>query len=496
MSTCALDLRLEVNNIDQENLERAAHMLFEKSFTRTATAKDTLMARRKAEQNLGWCFIAKSKVPGSKELDLSKTTKCRTFSTLMKIVSDEHAIFWTPNTYDVPTAKTCNTLQHINAVIIDIDDESLDLVSVFERIQVAGLPVPSIINKTPRGYHVYWVLKERVKATQGAQNAYKKITAAMCTLLAGDTFAKDATHYFRIPRAIEYIEEKNLSNWTNLREWANTAQPEVKKATRCIQRISGKKSGIMQDAAVVALMQGVGNGNRNYAAFALGTALKFAGHSEDAAMAIMTEWNTRNTPPLSKSELKSRVKSAYRKADGRVAAKTIAEITGITMVRKGWVNHKLARKDRDKSSKKEWIRDLYGALLKHGGSVIGAQASIAASLKMPERTFKQLIADIKEGAVPGMEVSVEGKGRGARTTIKLVQKENNVQDAVESNYKNTPAETLEDPLGKVSSSTFNADENKPNEHFSIRLKTQEGCKILPFRSPAGRGKPPDNPRRT
>jgi len=100
--------------------------------------------------------------------------------------------YMTPNEFRF--SRCCDGLTSLRACWVDIDGEP-SLENVKRRLD--GLPEPSMIVFTGRGYHVYWLLNSVQKFELARWN---HVQQTICDHVGGDPIAKDAARVLRLPQ--------------------------------------------------------------------------------------------------------------------------------------------------------------------------------------------------------------------------------------------------------------------------------------------------------
>jgi hypothetical protein len=259
-------------------------------------------ATREDRKNLAWCFLAGQDF---------RPMAVRTFWSLeQKVLSG--ALYFTPNTFYGRRSKTANGLRWINAIYVDLDDPELSLLDVLEAVAEAGLPGPTLMVKTPNGMHAYWKLKP-VRATERAVRCYTALLRAVAVALGADLQAATPERFLRVPRQLLYFTrtEYKLQDFVDWhKSWESEEEPQNTGDGRGRKAAVVAKDILLQPA-IVELWKGVEKGRRNCTCFTLALALKAARCSYEDAIVLLRNWNQRNLPPLSETEVVRTVHSAY-----------------------------------------------------------------------------------------------------------------------------------------------------------------------------------------
>jgi len=416
-----------MKHYDIDLLEKFVRLAFGDTMTEEASSEGTNdTGAIKFSEHLAWSTIAYVKEAGTKEIDEKKCFGVRTYKTFLHHAQQDKAVFYSPNTSCSRKGhkKDNNHVRWINVIASDID-EPIELAEVLRRASKAKLPTPTMINRTPSGgWHVYWVLKKRLKGWyKSNQDLYSKIAKAIQVSVGGDPFAKSVSNYYRIPKDIQFYQEENCFTMLKFKNWYEKALE-----TNYLVKESGKEN-LLDHPAIIELRKGVADGARNQAAYALAKVFQYSGYSNDDAFKEMRKWNTLNTPALSEKDLKKRIKSAYN-GDNRIPLNYIYEVTGIKInIGKivAFRNHKKERTERKNSHFGEIIDDLF-FYLEQNETFFGSQKELAQELTessgfdISERSLKEVIKKLKKGLYADkIKVEVFGLGRGAKTKITLLK---------------------------------------------------------------------------
>ncbi|MDD9309731.1 primase C-terminal domain-containing protein [Cytobacillus firmus] len=358
----------------------------------------------------GWVFVTN---------DFVTTKAVRTYQTLFAI-SNKHTYF-TPNTFYRNDKRNAGTLRWLNAFVIDIDvkngqNEGLGLPDLLDRIESAGLPLPSMVVKTPSGgYHTYFYLDTPKRALPKVVNLFEMIQQQIAKEIGGDIQAVGAERWFRIPAQsnIVYRSETRVS-FSDLCDWFSI-QTEFEAEEQ--KRFSIQENGLLSHPAIIRIENGVSKGQRDNACYTLALAYKASGLTVQEAEQRLLMVNDNNEPPLTRIEVKRKVKSAYKASSPKgPSAFWIRELSGLPFTYRPMEGAK-PREERKYSHIDEWKEDVLTYLKKHEGAIIGSQRALAEEMGIPYSSFKEVIALlINENRITKL---VEGKGRAAKTILNL-----------------------------------------------------------------------------
>ncbi|WP_214772612.1 MULTISPECIES: primase C-terminal domain-containing protein [Exiguobacterium] len=386
--------------------------------------------------HLGWVFVCN---------DFAQPKAVRTYSSLFQ--AQASATYFTPNTFYRNDQRHAGTLRWLNALVIDIDvkiakNAGMIYPDVMEMVTTAGLPTPSLIVQTPSGgFHVYWYLAEPRRAFPKVVEHYKRIQQAIAEELSGDLQAVGAERWFRLPtpqntvhRSAERVSFDALCNWYSERNEELLHQ----------RKVMVRKQDMMQHPAIQSLLQGVEQGRRDNTCYTLALAFKATGYSEEDTQIYLYAWNERNTPAMRQLDVKRKVKSAFKEgAPLGPSAYWIETLSGMEFKYQLWEGAK-PREERTYSHLEEWKEDVLSILRENGGILCGAQRDIAKiiyssvdkSKAISYATFKRVIELLIQEHL--IEKTVEGRGRAACTTIKIISYKNVIQfpNVIKSNGLN------------------------------------------------------------
>lgn len=358
----------------------------------------------------GWVFVTN---------DFIKHKAVRTYQTLFS-VKDEFTYF-TPNTFYRNDKRNSGTLRWLNAVIIDIDMkngtyERIYLPDLLERIEDAGLPMPSLVVKTPSGgYHVYFYFNAPKRALPKVINLYERIQQEIAKEIGGDPQAIGAERWFRIPTESNIVYRTDArTSFSDLSDWLYI-QTEYEIEER--KRLYVQSNSLLFHPAIIQLEQGVSKGQRDQTCYTLALAYKASGLTQGEAEQRLHMVNANNEPPLPQIDIKRKIRSAFKlRAPNGPSAYWIRQLSGMPFTYRPFVGAK-PRSERKYSHLEEWKSDILSFLKKSKGEITGSQRDIAKSLNIPYSSFKEVIQLLESEHLISKEVV--GKGRAAKTTIKL-----------------------------------------------------------------------------
>lgn len=402
----------------------------------------------------GWVFLSK---------DCKSTKAVRTYKTLFAMA--EEYTYYTPNTFYRNDKRNEGSLRWLNAIVVDVDtkngfNEGMTQPDLMDLIQEAGLPLPSLIVKTPSGgFHIYWHLLKPMPGTPKAIKLYKDVQREIATLIQGDLAAVGPERFFRIPT------NQNVSFWSgkkvsmnDLKDWL-IIQRESNETINHV--LVGYKGSLLSHPAIQNLLKGVEQGKRDNTCYTLALTFKAEGYGQEKTESLLREWNSLLDQPLTILDVKRKVRSAFKKdAPKGPSAHYIQYLSGMTFSYRPIVQA-VKRTERKQSHLTEWESDVIHFIKKHGGSIQGAQRKLAEEIgqasevnkAMSYSSFKLVMQSLVDQGK--LIKKVEGTGRAAVTTYTLVvphsQKVVEFKPKSKNQFNGPYSNTLIDPVvgGKI-----------------------------------------------
>lgn len=420
----------------------------------------------------GWIYTTK---------DCHTYQTCRTYQSLFAQIPDQ--VYFTPNTFYRDDQRAQETLRWLNAFVLDVDtkngqNEGLILPDLLHQIDAAGLPQPSMVVSTPSGgYHVYFILSQPRRAYRNAVQRFQTLQRAMAEAIGGDLQAIGAERIFRIPTPQNIIFRsesrptfEELNDWY----WINVHDDREKHITGC-KRLYVGREGVLRHPAFQRILEGVECGMRDTAAYTLALAFKVDGYEAADAEGHLLDWNQKLLKPLKESEIKSKVRSAYRKgAKKGPKASIVNDLSGIPFFYgRIWESAK-PREQRQNSHFEEWADDIIRALAAIPDHFIsGSQRKLAEHWGLSLSSFQHVMRLL----IISKRVSVEvvGKGRAAKTCIQLIADPESVTtltaeppaDAPADSQVETPAKT---EAGQNQSNALARPKNQKSDSIHIQSR--------------------------
>jgi len=304
-------------------------------------------------------------------LDFAETPK--DLSDLDKIyIAEETDNYFTPNlflgnNYDsgYTSRKHAHKCTWIQDLFIDIDgtagitDPSQAKEVLYQALQDLGIPKPTALIHTSTNPDVHlqvhwlidplWVYDNRKGTVNNGEllSWHYNVMSALVELLQEQlpdwefdtTKSTDISTYARLPYSYnqktgQLVEVLDLQDrrWTlddgwvtNLlkRNYENNKQKEYIKINTDIK--------LLEHPQIQILLQGVSEGYRNYAQYAIALACKHDGLSQAEAIKVLLKQNNKCIPKERKSKVIGVLKSAYRGDKGlssKIVAQLVSDITG------------------------------------------------------------------------------------------------------------------------------------------------------------------------
>jgi len=200
------------------------------------------------------------------------------------------------------------------------DYDNFSLNDIKYNLSMENIPDPSMIINSGHGYHCYWLLD-----TPAGKEAIP-VVKAIANKTGADTGATDPARVMRVPGTMnvksdpvkcEMLENNNKKY--SLQDIAARVgiNDLTKPQNRGIEKFRGYEGldiDKIKRPCMKSILQGVEEGQRNWALGRLTKYLKVKGFSKSKSLDLLLEWNKRNDPPENVNKLKYDFK-AYRKGD-------------------------------------------------------------------------------------------------------------------------------------------------------------------------------------
>ncbi|EUR16365.1 TPA: primase C-terminal domain-containing protein [Staphylococcus aureus] len=373
---------------------------------------------------------------------------------------------WTPNPYnylstkkkeDVEDKKVANlypivnrtkdNVKQINTFVLDIDKdiEYNELVQSLASAHInEGVEMPNLYVKTPRGWHLYFVLDIpfygkgiEKKALKVAEKVHSSLAYAISKYLPIDNQCV-STGYFRLPTkdnvklfTNQYCIKDDMVRWSKeYSEKHNLNQNVFYKSIVNGQELTPEwVDYLLKEADVTSIGYGVGRNNTMFS-----VALYYYSKNVDLkeAESNIYAFNQRLANPLSYKEVERVIKSAYSGRYGGAMREHVENLleafsdgqiaysnSGVSI--NGFWKHKKERKDRVRSHFDERKDDLERYLNEHTNKqkvfVKGSMSAIAKKLGMARSSLYAIFEKhINKGTIIKYTIK---NGRYSETFIAL-----------------------------------------------------------------------------
>lgn len=440
------------------------HGSIEKYKFKNSKATDLEKANFKATQPKNW---RSARIAVSPNKELLQNGYGVIFSSEEALVQYGHKFsHWTPNPYnylnikkkeDVEDKKVTNlypivnrtkdNVKQINTFVLDIDKdiEYNDLVQSLASAHInEGVEMPNLYVKTPRGWHLYFVLDIpfygkgiEKKALKVAEKVHSSLAYAISKYLPIDNQCV-STGYFRLPTkdnvklfTNQYCIKDDMVRWSKeYSEKHNLNQNVFYKSIVNGQELTPEwVDYLLKEADVTSIGYGVGRNNTMFS-----VALYYYSKNVDLkeAESNIYAFNQRLANPLSYKEVERVIKSAYSGRYGGAMREHVENLleafsdgqiaysnSGVSI--NGFWKHKKERKDRVRSHFDERKDDLERYLNEHTNKqkvfVKGSMSAIAKKLGMARSSLYAIFEKhINKGTIIKYTIK---NGRYSETFIAL-----------------------------------------------------------------------------
>lgn len=361
------------------------------------------------------------------------------------------ATHWTPNVYKylkrqngIITGHEEKNLKQINSFVLDIDNENI----AYTDILSAGFEldfVPSLILKTDKGYHVYFILeqpifvtaKTKFRSLNTAKYVSKNIRILFSNKLEGVDLTCNHFGYFRIPnKSNVVIYNENITyNFKDLMAWSKRyteekiinfeTEKEIRKIDPNNIYIKQVKETWYRKLILQAKIYPKNGYGRNNAIFTLSLANYQSYVDKADCLNKMEYFNELLQYPLSLQEIQRIVSSAY---SGKYRGATKDYVESLT---ESWcgkrlttsafnhrVKHRKLRKDRKNSHAFEREQDIikYLSENQNQGFVVISLRELAKQFNISLNSVRNVLKQSKI-----IKTKTVGKGRYAVTKIYTLQ---------------------------------------------------------------------------
>ncbi|MGS2916658.1 primase C-terminal domain-containing protein [Staphylococcus aureus] len=440
------------------------HGSIEKYKFKNSKATDLEKANFKATQAQNW---RSARIAVSPTKELLQNGYGVIFSSEEALVQYGHKFsHWTPNPYnylstkkkeDVEDKKVTNlypivhrtkdNVKQINTFVLDIDKD-IEYNELVQRLASAhineGVEMPNLYVKTPRGWHLYFVLDIpfygkgiEKKALKVAEKVHSSLAYAISKYLPIDNQCV-STGYFRLPTkdnvklfTNQYCIKDDMVRWSKeYSEKHNLNQNVFYKSIANGQELTPEwVDYLLKEADVTSIGYGVGRNNTMFS-----VALYYYSKNVDLkeAESNIYAFNQRLANPLSYKEVERVIKSAYSGRYGGAMREHVENLleafsdgqiaysnSGVSI--NGFWKHKKERKDRIRSHFDERKDDLERYLNEHTNKqkvfVKGSMSAIAKKLGMARSSLYAIFEKhINKGTIIKYTIK---NGRYSETFIAL-----------------------------------------------------------------------------
>lgn len=328
-----------------------------------------------------------------------------------------------------------NLLQ-INTFVVDIDTKRHSVQDILLTCIDESIGTPTLIVETNRGYQVYFVLsqplfisnKNDFRSLKVAKRIADNLKKSLKSVNA-DPFCNDFG-FFRIPRQenIVWIQLENTYEVAQLIDWSMRQDSDLNRPLFVVpsKRTSDENT---QSEWFYKLIQTVdikgekGRIGRNNAMFTLALVCFSEGWDKFRTFDLLDEYNSRLQFPLSVSEVKTILESAYSGKYQGAKKEYVEELlsnyveNGSSVqisFRKGWYKFKKERKDRLRNHYYEWEEDIIQYILQNKSKkemfLWLSQKELCQAIGIPQSTLNEVLKRTKT-----IIKTVNGKGRNAKT---------------------------------------------------------------------------------
>lgn len=360
---------------------------------------------------------------------------------------------WTPNIYRCFSYTNSskryvkgheeNNIAQVNTFVVDIDTTKNTVQDILMACIDNSIGRPTLIVKTTRGYQVYFVLdkpiffsnKNNFKISKIAKRISKNIKSSLNKVDA-DLYCNDFG-FFRIPnsRNIVWIDEAATYNFDTLLNWSMRYDDDrgsnlftVFSGTRLPEGVKAATSLSDWFNALIHttnIKGGKGQIGRNNAMFTISLICLNEGKTEEETLNLLDEFNARLDYPLTISEVKSTVKSAFSgKYNGaqkdyvlQLLEQYVPNSSSFNVKLsnfRGWYKHKKARSERVRSHLFEWETDLINYITAQKSKselfIWHSQKELCEILGIAQSTLNKLLKESTK-----IIKTVRGSGRNAKT---------------------------------------------------------------------------------
>lgn len=193
-----------------------------------------------------------------------------------------------------------------------LDFDNMNLQEVRARLEVAGLPPGSIYVNSGGGVHAYWLL------TRPAKENVTPILKAMAAATGADIRAAEKARVMRLPETfnVKYNPARlcgvieaaghryELELFKELLNVKLNAEPNETAGVLVTEKQENFFNKVATDRPCIeAMLEGVPEGERNFALGRLTKWLQLKGYTNKKSMQVILNWNQRNRPPENREKV-------------------------------------------------------------------------------------------------------------------------------------------------------------------------------------------------
>lgn len=342
--------------------------------------------------------------------------------------------YFTPNLFISHESFAKELLTQLGVIVLDFDLNTVGISMTKEELyKYIGKKLkihPAMIWDTKtKGNYQACILIKSMTGTPRSVHIYEQIVKEMIFKLEiCDVACGTANHIFSIGKnnpSKNRVTRKYNSNEYSIDDfrWLLHERDERRKKNQGTNNVLDfSKEAIKRHPAIKALFAGEDINWRDHACFTLGLVMKFLGESqEECENFVISSWQPKvskaSSHPFSRREALKCIRNAYSDKYKCFHSSWVEKSTGIECNLKGYFRQSY-------ESKGIYVTDtetrLKAFLRKNGNVFEGKIAELAETLAVSLRTLKRILPELRDKG----ELQYETKrGRGAKTTFTLVEKE-------------------------------------------------------------------------
>jgi hypothetical protein len=436
LNTLDSDKVVGLHNEKKLYLSKVLRFIFNDRIAIVPSTSRNMPSSRDSAVAPGWVHLAKNK-DDLKYQD--ESVWVRSVSTILRKVAKDYE-YMTYGTFRiskerVPTDRCKSNLNSVNAFVIDIDTSDITYQEIVYFCATNGMPLPSFINKTPKGYHVWFVLSSSGEAVGPHLDHFGNVTKVgkfyndiNKSLI--DVFSKHfnsqiqrvdkvfgGERYIRIPKHIIYWsgEKYTLKDFGMFKKEYDYLNRSRKKENGSLINVKA----LTHDPAFKKLLnQKPIVGQRRRTVFTAALVFYHANVSIDECFQMLHKWYEHicvDKTDFSLREVDRTIKDAY-KGKYNVSPSWIKSLTG--MFPRVYFSNKKSIEERIYSTLDEQQRLFVDLLLhKQGKWVTTLRRALEALEMKSKKQLDRVICTLIKNKI--ITKKVIGKGRYAKTIFIL-----------------------------------------------------------------------------